>query len=740
MGLSSRGGSAVARRTWRRPTALWQLTFAPLRLLLLLRLALPAVALFRSSGLYRQGEFRINPIDFFDCSGPNFDPIWDKWYEAVVAWEEGLDGAISEGIDRPMFGAGNMMEIGQKVANMSHILLEEWFHHVQAVEGRGLDKVIHRALAPSDLKGVCYYGLVQALWVRTQLIVLQPHSEQDLAEAMLELQTATEVLGEDGRADYLESTRWPMKALEIRMTLRTGQISKAPNFKDVRFLANLETSLLGDGFVQMHPQINFYKHAPKELPEGSGMGILKISAFGQHLGLLSEPVSMLRAAVGEWKIVTNWFLAQCRWQDPMHHYMCRLACMLIGECAFYDDRDNLGRRILKYVDHVSEGSRLAPREELEEFSSITSLLDLTAQLWDENAQLQSSHLIVCTVPLLCSLLRSVCPLPMMGLFSMTHFSRAQVGVGEWGMMHFAEMAKNTDQNVFATPALFLSEMSVLHIGVRLPTVRPFGFYNFRDVVKDLFPNPFAQLFEGTGSYPNSVIVPRSWAITETSFIKVLRYFVEGVTPNFPLNFTIIRTFNSEKTDVNMARNPHPGGEHLSDLMSREENVFVEGASMIKYRCALMVPQHPHIMTAYEIHSVNLPIFMPGPEWLPRILAQMRAGSRGPADKVVLPGGYKPNTRPRPMKPPFFTSGVVHVPPSISQFVLFERKYSYGLPGIRFVHSMPDLLDGLLFDDLPARRELMRRHNEAELEPVMHWYRSAVLHLLSGPPHYFLGKS
>merc|ERR1712087_272431 len=123
--------------------------------------------------------------------------------------------------------------------------------------------------------------------------------------------------------------------------------------------------------------------------------------------------------------------------------------------------------------------------------------------------------------------------------------------------------------------------------------------------------------------------------------------------------------------------------------------------------------------------------MPGLDWLRGLKGQQKQ-TAGVKRKTMTKSPV-----PRPMKPPWLGTNVLPSAGPFTEYLLFEKSYHTYLPGVRIFKSMPDLLDGLLFDDLVAKRESMRRWNEEKFKPTLRWYRAAVLHLMSGPPHYFL---
>mmetsp|Transcript_8157 Transcript_8157/g.20450 ORF Transcript_8157/g.20450 Transcript_8157/m.20450 type:complete len:714 (-) Transcript_8157:76-2217(-) len=658
-------------------------------------------------------SFRIRTPDFLDCTGPSYPSVWDEYYALVSKWEAVLLRESAARNGRMWTMDADVHTLGAKVARMSHELLDKWFIHVNRANGTGLDKVLRGHSPPESLEGVCYYGLVQCLWVRALLLMMQPEGGKSL-EGLMELETAMAILGDDFRSDYIDSSRWPVRSLDVKMSLQRGRFTKVPKFQVIK---NAPQTASG---IVFNPTKDFFSiNAPRG--EEVGERAIQLAAFGTHAALTAEPVTMLRGALHRWKVVAHWYMAQCRRLDPLHHYQCRLYCVIVGECSFIDDPDNLGRRILKMVDYMAEGVGEGDPKGLT--PSIATLLDLTAELFQEDPILRIANIVVCTIPLMCSLIRSASMLPVLGYFSMLHYADPAPGFGEWGMMHFAEMAREASRNVFAVTSSLLSDALAEQIGLRLPAVRPFGLYTFGHHVASLFPKPFASLPAHTGSFENSVLVPRSRLAMETSFLHGLRHFVDAVEPTFPLNFTVVRS--SKQGDINMALNYRAAdARRLGDILSGQENVFVESSSVLLYRAALFLPQMAHTMSLFEMHSMHLPMFIPSRDWLFRLYHQSRFTPMGLQPPQA--GQY------RYMRPPMFDTNLWSPDfkdPLAYWIFLYDRRFETELPGVHTFETFPDLLRKLLVSDFDHIREAMRKHNEAAFEVTTGWYRSAVLHLL-----------
>jgi len=233
-------------------------------------------------------------------------------------------------------------------------------------------------------------------------------------------------------------------------------------------------------------------------------------------------------------------------------------------------------------------------------------------------------------------------------------------------MGLAEMTRNSGQNVFAVHCELLTELAAYQLGVQVPTVRPFGLYAYLGRTRDLFPNPFAAIDVNTGSFNSTVLVPRSWLAMETSFLHALRAFVEAVTPPFPLNFTVVRSYaNSNSGDVNIAVQPPPQGERLGELLNHDENVFVESNRVLQYRCGLFLPQLPNMLSFYEFHSMHLPLFIPGRDWLYRLFQQRRG--------IPASGNYVSTGVQRPMRPPLFNADIWSTHDTLAHWIfLYDR--------------------------------------------------------------------
>eukprot|EP00928_Gymnodinium_smaydae_P031318 TRINITY_DN23021_c0_g1_i1.p1 TRINITY_DN23021_c0_g1~~TRINITY_DN23021_c0_g1_i1.p1 ORF type:complete len:683 (-),score=75.32 TRINITY_DN23021_c0_g1_i1:231-2279(-) len=662
--------------------------------------------------------FRVVTPSFLDCVGPSFSPIWDEYHTLSLEWAAYYR---RHAVNGQFFISPEKRDLVDRLALMTHSLITEWLPIVEAERGGGLDKVIHGIHPASSLRGVCYYGLIQCLWHRAQFIFLTSDLQQPDGirpnEALSELLSAMQLLGTDFRADYLASSRWPAESLEIHLSLQQQRLVMIP--ADQR-----PTAPPALGLDAKVPRDNFFTLGDAESRLMSGD--LVVSAFGSHAALVSEPVTMVRLAFPEWKIRVNWFLRACRFRDPLHHYHCRLNCALLGECSF-GGREESDRHLLTLTDFAAEG--VGEADEMPGDPTIPGLLAAARALWEGQPMLQQSSLIICTLPLVCTLLRAATPLPILGYFAMWAFLNPLPGIGEWGMMHFAEMGMNSDQNAFAFSNSLLADLSAHQTGNRFPVVRPYGLYAYQFPAAGLPRNPFAQFDENTGRQHMNVVVPRSWLTMETSFLHMLLHFVEGVQPAFPLNFTVARSATSRSTaHPDIAFTPPPEGERLADILARDENVFLDSRQMLLYRAAMFLPQAPNMLSFYEMHSMHLPMFIPRWDWLFRLYEQHRYAKPSFVDRS------RDASASSFMQPPLCNHFIwtKDAGDAFKQFMmLYDTHFEAKLPGVRTFESFPSLLDGLLFTDFGALRESMRAHNEESFKPAIRWYRSAILHLMVG---------
>eukprot|EP00929_Paragymnodinium_shiwhaense_P001681 TRINITY_DN101916_c0_g1_i1.p1 TRINITY_DN101916_c0_g1~~TRINITY_DN101916_c0_g1_i1.p1 ORF type:complete len:694 (-),score=105.34 TRINITY_DN101916_c0_g1_i1:4-2085(-) len=669
---------------------------------------------------FEPGAFTVQSVDFFDCTGPAFSREWDEFHSLVVEWERHISYFERPGVTS-LTVEGNV--VGNRVAEMSHELLSRWWPRISSEHHLGLDEVVRGDREVETLGGVCYYGLVQALWIRAQMIMLQQgYTEFTLYEAILELESAKQVLGTDFRLDYVDSTRWPVRSLDIHMTIQKKSHTKVPQFKHLSNFPKIEDT------TATVPTIDFFSDRRPDARDPLESRELRVAAWGSHAALLSEPVTMVRGALPEWQVLVVWYVSQCRFQDPVHHYHCRLNCELFGECAFYQDSHNLARTLLRLVDYAAEG--VGEAADVHQESTIGKLLDITSNLWDTDGSLRAAQLIICTIPMICSLLRAVTPVPVLGYFSMLHYQDTQhEGLTEWGLMHLAEMGRNAQRNALAFQCKYLADVAGFQLGVQLPVVRPFGLYVYGQHAASLFPQPFKELPPHAGNRAHTVIVPRSHFIMTGTFLHALRAFIDNMEPAFPLNFTVIRSAK-QPTDENVNMAHAPPSERLSDMLAGDRNVFVESKKMLQYRAALFLPQSPNMMTLYELHSMYVPTFIPSRDWMYRLYHQRNWMTFNVHMPHLSARNFSAGGRPRRMRSPLPDPEVFgwH-DPYVLWMYLFEGRFETNFPGVLQFESFPQLIEGLLYRDLPQVREKMRQHNAEAFGPVLNWYRAAVLNLI-----------
>lgn len=164
---------------------------------------------------FNRSVYELRVPDWIDCLGPGFSPMWEAFHELAMVWDRFVvstaykrEGAAAVLLDQ------QLADVGEKLAEMSHDLLEFHFPHIRATDGTGLDQVVRGLMRPEELQGTCYYGFVYCLWIRAQMLMLH-QTDIRVGEAILELQTAMSILGPDFRADHLDSSRWPIRGIDI---------------------------------------------------------------------------------------------------------------------------------------------------------------------------------------------------------------------------------------------------------------------------------------------------------------------------------------------------------------------------------------------------------------------------------------------------------------------------------------------------------------------------------------------
>merc|ERR1712110_1245281 len=149
-----------------------------------------------------------------------------------------------------------------------------------------------------------------------------------------------------------------------------------------------------------------------------------------------------------------------------------------------------------------------------------------------------------------------------------------------------------------------------------------------------------------------------------------------------LKWTVVRSSNPWGTnDVNVAVDPG-AGEPLSDILAKDENVFIDPYHMRRFRAAVFLPHFPQQLTFYELHSMHLPIFIPGCAWLYRLYHQ-RSWALFYDSKGRKAGGGRGHL----MKPPLLNENALLFDDTFAHWVvLYERRYALDLPGVHTFSS------------------------------------------------------
>ncbi|CAJ1458135.1 unnamed protein product [Effrenium voratum] len=155
---------------------------------------------------------RCAALDFLDCSGDSFSPAWEQ-FRAELPDVLTPDTLLSDGLASQ---AADLLDAAEEL---------NWAEAVSAFSGR-----LRGELATEDLGDFCLYGLVTAYAVvayhmaRTAEDQLPGSAKNFLARALM-------ILAKKQVNDFLESSSWPIRSLDLVALLELEDFAKVRSLR-----------------------------------------------------------------------------------------------------------------------------------------------------------------------------------------------------------------------------------------------------------------------------------------------------------------------------------------------------------------------------------------------------------------------------------------------------------------------------------------------------------------------------
>ncbi|CAE8667350.1 unnamed protein product [Polarella glacialis] len=440
-------------------------------------------------------------LDCRSSEDSHFDPVWEKlktasvrhrWMgqtflvpalvgnsnETVSPGKHGVQqSSLPAGLDverEPVMSAEGLFELCEE-------LLERWYPIVWD-SPELFDQVLKRRQPPSDLGGLCYYGLITAIFIYAQFMC---ERHRDFSTALKMVQASLQMLGARLHLDFIhEASSWPFDSL-VLMENRDrllGWLNPADASPDAPAEVFAEEEprvfvLSASSIPQLSPRVPVartrasWRWTPisRSLWRRRTRSSLTVAVFGVHSTLVLEPATMLKVALLPFvRVQVRVFMRDCPKGYAAWAHHCLLQCQALGDCGASGGSGQL------FVDlvHMFEDASAYP----DNYYRVADYLELLTQMYRMDPDLQAAPLYVCTSPLMCSLLRAAFEKPLLAYFGMQLHVNLDRQKDQLWLMHFKEMARDRCTNVMAVHNFAMQEQIRYATASQLEVVRPRALY------------------------------------------------------------------------------------------------------------------------------------------------------------------------------------------------------------------------------------------------------------------------
>ncbi|CAE7490255.1 unnamed protein product [Symbiodinium microadriaticum] len=466
------------------------------------------------------------------------------------------------------------------VRDLSTFLVGSWWKELSTAPIT-FDLVMKRLEPPSSLRGLCFYGLVTAIFIRSQFL-----SERlgNHAEALTGLQDGLSILGGRLHLDFIrEASSWPFGALDAfaQKSLEDLRVNRDAlqswldldvGTQSVR-PASFRTSPF-TGLQEMKPRpVARTKASWRRLESSRGWRQkrrLGLAVFGVHSTLVLEPATMLKAALRPWDTRVQIFMRDCPRGNAAWSHHCSLQCQALGSCEPGSEGSS---RLWVDLVHMFEEAI----HERWRYYQVADYLSVLVEMHRLDPDLRAAEMYVCTAPLVCSLLRAVVEKPLLAYLGMQLHVNVDRQTDQLWLMHFQAMVRDQQSNVWAAHNFALREQIRYATGMQLEVVRPRALYVQRS--SKLYGTSLGKEFR------RQVLFFRSSYFRLSLFLPVLEAHVDACGSQLPLALRVVRSGDD----------------------------FVPFRQMGRFRAAVLFPWDPALMAFYELYSLGPALLLPRKE-------------------------------------------------------------------------------------------------------------------------------
>ncbi|CAE7212212.1 unnamed protein product [Symbiodinium natans] len=544
--------------------------------------------------------------------------------------------------------------------------------------GDGGDGWLIRSQRGAARGHICLYGLVTALFIAYRHAVPQKEDAHRHLELILWLLGATE--GGEQLFDFMESTSWPVRSIDVELNLDIAKSKQAPRF--VRFS---QMRLLSTG------------RPPKALPEQDLQSSLcslvlpDLAVFGIHGATSLEPASAIYAAQKAMKSDLGCVSTPPKVRFYGHpcpsyaktEYLCEWAKVLPDFAEVTPKMDPIAELLATLVDFADQ--------HVEQAWSLHDSLALLFQFVEADAVVRQSFWVCSGPAVLCAMLHIIEPARQMLVWHCRHLldgMRAQTNGTSTALLGLLRtMAFSRPRCYFVSCEAFAAKQAAWQLAMPEPQVQK---------RLALYVEPYK--WHGLNARSTDVFVMRSmlWSrVPGMYFRAVLQAFLRENAHVVPLNFRFAN-----------------------------EVGFVPYSDIALHRCAILVPNDLTMAAFAEAFTMGLPLFLPADEWLYRLQKSVPYGFM--VHGAALFGTQLGHLHGSPL-PPVWCEKAQSLIAVMSWLRLSD--FSTWPSTLRF-RSIPDLLEGLVSADFRSvSQEMLRWSSANKDEGLRRW--SALLAGMQG---------
>ncbi|CAJ1379563.1 unnamed protein product [Effrenium voratum] len=533
---------------------------------------------------------------------------------------------------------------------------------------------------------ICLYGIITALFVAYRHAV-----PRQLEDAHRHLELIMWLLGEtqggEQLFDFIESTSWPVRSIDVELNLEMAK-SGPP----IRFL--LFSRLRSQTVISTVPSMMLSAKPPR-----CSLGLEGLAVFGVHPATSLEPASAILAA--EQALQTS---AEC---DPPQDLKVRF----YGHpCPSYSKTGYLCQWAQFVLPHFGQGSQEpdgATDPVAEILSEMVDLADRHIEKeWDlhlamgklfkflQGDSFARSSFWLCSGPaVLCAMLRIADPAKIMLMWHCRHLLD---GLGmhsnstATALLGLLRVMASRSTKCLACE-VFVAKQAAWQLAMPEPQVqRRLAIY------------VEAYSWKGLSARPMEVLVMRSmlWTRLPGMYFKtILEAFVRENREVLPLSFNFAT-----------------------------EAGFIPYSEMVLHRCGVLVPNDLTMAAFAEAYTMGFPVFLPEDEWLYRLQKSVPYGFMVHA----APFQGLPNTTHWGSAAPFWYEKTR----ALTSVMAWLRLSDFSAwPHTKRFDSVPQLLRGLIDTDLRETSAAMRKWMAANKKEGLYQWSGLLASLLhDGAPY------